>query len=127
MKPWLLRILIAILLVSGVLAFHQSRQGREPRVVTATRNKILLAGNGTEPETLDPHLATGHPEHKVITAILEGLVAPDAEHPDDNAPGAAASWEHEGNFTVWTFHLQPQGKWSDGVPVTAHDFAYAFQ
>ena len=127
MKPWLLRILIATLLVGGVLLFHQSRQGREPRVVTATRNKILLAGNGTEPETLDPHLATGHPEHKVITAILEGLVAPDAEHPDDNAPGAAASWEHEGKFTVWTFHLQPQGKWSDGVPVTAHDFAYAFR
>lgn len=127
MKPWLLRIFITALLVGGVLAFHQSRQGREPRIVAAARNKILLLGNGTEVETLDPHLANGHPEHKVITALMEGLVSPDPENPDDNAPGAAASWEHDGKFTVWTFHLQPQGKWSDGVPVTAHDFAYAYQ
>ena len=127
MKPWLLRLLIAALIVVGVLAFHQSRQGREPRIMNAARNKILLLGNGTEVETLDPHLANGHPEHKVITALMEGLVSPDAQNPDGNAPGAAAHWEHDGKFTVWTFHLQPQGRWSDGVPVTAHDFAYAYQ
>ncbi len=29
-------------------------------------------------------------------------------------------------MTEWTFHLQPNGKWSDGVPVTAHDFVFAY-
>lgn len=127
MNRWLSRLLLVALLGVSVLAFHRHRQGREPRVVKATRNKILLAGNGTEPESLDPHLANGNPEHKVISALLEGLVAPDPRRPDDPAPGAAASWKHDGKFTVWTFQLQPQGRWSDGEPVTAHDFAYAYQ
>lgn len=86
----------------------------------------MLIGNGAEIETLDPNLAGGVPEHKIITAIFEGLIAPAATNPDDEAPGAAVSWTHR-DFTVWTFKLQPQGQWSDGVPVTAHDFVYAYQ
>ena len=126
MKSLTIRLLIFALLAGGIYAFHESRQHREPRYVAAGRDKVLLLGNGTEVETLDPHLANGHPEHMVITALMEGLTAPDAKNPDDSAPGAAASWEHK-DFTVWTFHLQSKGKWSDGTPVTAHDFAYAYQ
>lgn len=32
----------------------------------------------------------------------------------------ASSWSHSANGLVWTFHLRT-GKWSDGVPLTAHD------
>jgi oligopeptide transport system substrate-binding protein len=125
-KPLVSRLLIFAVLTAGVLVFHFSRQGREQRIVSAAREKILIAGNGAEVETLDPHLATGVPEHKIISSMFEGLVAPAPNNPDDIVPGAAASWEHE-NFTTWTFHLQPQGKWSDGRPLTAHDFVYSFQ
>ena len=126
MKSWLLRFCFVALLVAGVVWFDHSRRQRPEPVIAAARAKILLAGNGAEVETLDPQLANGVPEHQVITSMFEGLVAPAADHPDDNAPGAAASWEHK-DFTVWTFHLQPKGKWSDGVPVTAHDFAFAYE
>ena len=126
MKALLTRLLILTLIAGGIYAFHESRQHREPRYVAAGKQKILLLGNGAEVETLDPHLANGHPEHFVISALMEGLVAPAAENPDDNAPGAAASWDNK-DFTVWTFHLQPQGKWSDGTPLTAQDFVYAYQ
>ena len=126
MKAWLLRLFILALLVAGVLLFDHERRQRPQPVVAAARAKILLAGNGAEVETLDAHLANGVPEHQVITSMFEGLVAPKAENPDENAPGAAANWENK-DFTVWTFHLQPKGRWSDGVPVTAHDFAFSYQ
>ena len=126
MNPWILRLSLIALLVLGLLAFDHSRRQRPPRYVAATRDKILLVGNGTEVETLDPHLAMGEPEHYVLAAINEGLVAPLPENPDGDGPGAATSWENK-DFTVWTFHLQPKGRWSDGRPVTAHDFAYAYQ
>ncbi len=112
--------------MAGLVAFHQQRQLREPRVLAAARAKILLAGNSTEIESLDPDLATGVPEHKVITAMFEGLVSPAGDDPDAEVPGAAVSWTQEA-FTKWTFKLQPHGKWSDGVPVTARDFVFAYQ
>jgi peptide/nickel transport system substrate-binding protein len=33
----------------------------------------------------------------------------------------ARSWQHEPDGTVWTFHTQPNAKWSDGKPLTAAD------
>ncbi|MBK8091791.1 MAG: peptide ABC transporter substrate-binding protein [Verrucomicrobiaceae bacterium] len=123
---WLFRVFAFLALCVGVAWFHHVRTGRPTRVDEATRQGILLLGNGSEPATLDPHLATGQPEHMIFHAIFEGLVAPGADDPDGDAPGAAAAWTHEA-FTTWTFRLQPLGKWSDGVPVTAQDFVYAYE
>ncbi len=123
---WLVRALLIIFFLGGIAWFHHARTHRPQRVEAATRDGILLVGNGTEPGTLDPHLATGQPEHHIFHAIFEGLVAPAPENPDANGPGAAVSWTHE-NFTTWTFKLQPQGKWSDGTPVTSEDFIYAYR
>jgi oligopeptide transport system substrate-binding protein len=124
---WLWRILIIAALGVGLLTFHNSRQSRELRVTKAAREGILLIGNGTELETLDPHIATGAPEHKVISALFEGLTASLPDQPDADGPGAAVSWQPTDNFKRWTFQLQPQGKWSDGEPVTAEDFVFAYE
>lgn len=123
---WIIRALILISVVSGVAWFHHVRTNRPTRVDAASRAGILLVGNGTEPGTLDPQLATGQPEHHIFHAIFEGLVAGRPENPDADGPGAAVSWTHE-NFTTWTFKLQPEGKWSEGTPVTSADFVYAYE
>jgi oligopeptide transport system substrate-binding protein len=99
---------------------------KETQVERANREGIMLVGNSAEPKALDHQLVTGVPESKVITAIFEGLVADDATQDDAYPPGAAASWEHNEDMTDWVFHLQPEGKWSDGAPVTAHDFVFAY-
>jgi ABC-type oligopeptide transport system substrate-binding subunit len=109
MPAIVLRLALLAALVAGVVLFHRKSQEREPRIVAAARDKILLIGNGTEVETLDPDLATGMPEHKVISALFEGLIAPGTDDPDEDAPGAAASWTHEA-FTRWTFKLRPNVK-----------------
>lgn len=125
--PWLIRILVALIAAAGILWFHEARTHRTRRVDEAAAQGRLLLGNGSEPETLDLHLATGQPEHHIYSSLFEGLVAPSPENPDANGPGAAASWEHSPDFVTWTFHLQPAGKWSDGRPVTAADFVYSYQ
>lgn len=125
-KSWLIRIAVLALLVWGAVEFYQSRQHRPNRVMVADREGILLVGNGTDIETLDPHLATGQPEHWVITALSEGLVAPDDSDPDKEAPGVALSWETK-DFVRWVFKLRPEARWSDGVPITAEDFVYSWK
>lgn len=124
--PWVLRITVLAVLTVVVTLFHQWRQERPLRVSEAAENGVLLLGNGTEIETLDPHMASGAPEHRIISALFEGLVAPAEDHPDKDGPGVAMSWETS-DFVSWTFHLNPKAAWSDGMPLTARDFVYAYR
>lgn len=93
----------------------------------AASQGILLMGNGSEPKGLDPHLVTGVPENHIISALVEGLIA---YHPTDDLepePGVAQSWAANDDFTVWTFKLRDNARWTNGNPVTAHDFVYSWQ
>ncbi len=99
---------------------------KETQVERANREGILLVGNSAEPKALDHQLVTGVPESKIIAALFQGLVGDDPSQDDAAPPGAAVSWEHNEDMTGWVFHLQPEGKWSDGAPVTAHDFVFAY-
>jgi oligopeptide transport system substrate-binding protein len=123
---WIKRLLLAALCLAAVLAFHHLRQQRPQRASVAAESGTLLIGNGTDIESLDPHLVTGQPEHHVITTVFEGLVAPGADDPDSDAPGIATSWSSP-DFQTWTFKLRPEAAWSDGNPITSADFLYAFQ
>ncbi|SVD46544.1 uncharacterized protein METZ01_LOCUS399398, partial [marine metagenome] len=42
-------------------------------------------------------------------------------------PGAAERWESSEDGKTWTFYIRPEARWSDGRPVTAHDFEYTFR
>ncbi|MEM7131651.1 MAG: peptide ABC transporter substrate-binding protein [Chloroflexota bacterium] len=42
-------------------------------------------------------------------------------------PGAAESWEVSEDGRTWTFHLREGQMWSDGTPLTAHDYVATFQ
>ena len=41
-------------------------------------------------------------------------------------PAVAESWTHSPEADKWRFSLRKDAVWSDGVPVTAHDFVYAY-
>lgn len=116
------KLLIALALAGAVAACNSG----PPETEKAAREGILLFGNGTEPKGLDPHIVTGVPENHIISALLEGLVA---YHPTDDlqsSPGMAERWEHNADFTRWTFYLR-DAQWSNGDPVTAQDFVYSWQ
>ena len=84
----------------------------------------LVRGNGAEIKSLDPHYIDGQWEANVVGDALVGLTT---DGPDGKPiPGAATSWETSPDGKTWTFHMR-EHVWSDGVPVTAHDFVYAWR
>jgi oligopeptide transport system substrate-binding protein len=85
---------------------------------------VLNRGNGAEPKSLDPHHSEGTWEVNVIGELIVGLTTEDAEAKP--IAGAAESWETSPDGKTWTFHLRDH-QWSDGQPVTADDFIYAWQ
>ena len=84
----------------------------------------LVKGNGSEPATLDPAKTEGTVESNIQRDLYEGLVTtgPNGEI----RPAVAESWESKDN-KVYVFHLRKDAKWSNGEPVTAGDFVYAFR
>ena len=77
------------------------------------------------PASLDPGKAEGTPEGVFIRSLFETLVTLDAN--DKLMPGVALSWEHSDDYKTWTFYLRKNAKWSNGDPVTAHDFVFAWR
>lgn len=49
-------------------------------------------------------------------------------HPLDLSPipGIAKSWEISPDKKVFTFYLDPEARWSDGKPITAHDVLFTY-
>ncbi|KMK52009.1 peptide ABC transporter substrate-binding protein [[Actinobacillus] muris] len=92
--------------------------------VLADKQEIII-NNGSEPQSFDPHKTEGVPESQIGYQLLEGLVTNDAE--GKVIPGMAISWESSPDFKQWTFKLRPDAKWSNGDPVTAHDFVFSWQ
>ncbi|VBB08986.1 Hypothetical protein LUCI_4272 [Lucifera butyrica] len=78
-----------------------------------------------EPSTLDPALSTGIPESLVELQIFEGLTRLDAK--DQPVPGVAEKWDVSPDGLKYVFHLRPNAKWSNGEPVTAQDFEFAWK
>ena len=92
--------------------------------------------SGSDPKTLDPARATGNIEGRLLYELFEGLLQmlPEGE-PDPETglqamtpqPGMAASFELSADKRQYTFHLRDDLRWSDGSPVTSHDFAWSWQ
>lgn len=63
----------------------------------------------------------------ILNAVMEGLVrrAPDGTYPQGS--GLAESWTVSQDGTHYEFKIKPTAKWSDGTPVTAQDFEYAWK
>ena len=85
----------------------------------------LQRGNGAEPETLDVHKSSGVPAANIQRDLFEGLVAEAAD--GSHMPGVAESWTLSDDGKVYTFRLRKNAKWSNGDPVTAHDFVFALR
>lgn len=112
-------------LVALALAFAGCSK-RETPVEAGIRDGILHVGNSGEPRDLDPSTAVSNTENNIFQGIFEGLVNLGA----DGAtilPGAAEKWDVSPDGRLYTFHLRPGQKWSNGDPLTSVDFLYSFR
>jgi oligopeptide transport system substrate-binding protein len=80
---------------------------------------------GTEPPSLDPGLATDTTSANILLNIMDPLVKLDENL--EPAANLAESWDVSSDGKTVTFHLGPDGRWTNGDPVTADDFEYAWK
>jgi oligopeptide transport system substrate-binding protein len=74
----------------------------------------------TDPPTFDPQLATDTTSHFVIKQLMETMYGFKADGTTE--PTGATGYEVSDDGTVYTIHLDPEAKWSDGEPVTAQHY-----
>lgn len=91
---------------------------------SALAESHLYRGNAGEPKSLDPHRATGTWENNVIGDMFLGLYTEAANA--EPILGAAESVTTSPDGLKWTFKLRAH-TWSDGKPVLASDFVFAFR
>ncbi len=111
MPSGLLRLVYAVALTIGL--------------ATSLQATTLNIHNGGDPSSLDPHKLSGDWENRIAGDIFEGLVTEDINA--EAVPGQAESWTVSDDKLVYTFKLRDGIKWTDGTPVTAGDFVFAFQ
>ena len=75
--------------------------------------------------TLDPQLNQDTSGFHIIRDLFEGLLNQDAN--GDLVPGVATDYAASDGNTTYTFTLRRDARWSNGDPVTAHDFVYAWR
>ena len=91
---------------------------REPRA-----DVVIL--NGTEPESLDPHIVTGIPEMRLTKALFDGLTKLDPRRARPT-PALAERWEISADGRAYTFHLRTNAVWSTGEPITTRDVVWSW-
>lgn len=87
--------------------------------------KVLKLNNGTEPTSLDPSIGFDAVSWDPLNNLMEGLTRLDENH--QAGPGVAEDWDISEDGKTYTFHLRENAKWSNGDPVVAEDFEFAWK
>ena len=96
-----------------------------PPILYANDEKVLKRGNGAEPDTLDPHLATGAWEGNIINDLFIGLYTKDIN--GKPIVGSSIEYSKTEDGLKYTFILRENHFWSDGIKVTANDYVSGFR
>jgi peptide/nickel transport system substrate-binding protein len=85
---------------------------------------VFRLGSNSTIDSLNPFVAFNADAYSTFEYIYPMLVQynPKLQFVAD----FARSWQHSPDGTIWTFHTQPNAKWSDGKPLTAADVAWTY-
>ena len=119
---WLVGLSLALLVAACGQSGTQS--GSASKTNSTPGLSVYNMGNAAEPASLDPHHSQGTWEDAIIGDLMMGLTTESVT--GEPLPGAAERWETSADGLTWTFHLRDH-QWSDGQPVTADDFVYAWR
>lgn len=76
-------------------------------------------------KSMDPQINTDVEGADVLRNLFEGLYNEDGN--GELVPGVALDHEASADGKTYTFNLRDDAKWSNGEPVTASDFVYAWR
>ncbi len=97
----------------------------EPAASTGTAEPgVLRVNTGAEPDNVDPQKSSFVSEIQFIMMAYQPLMTFDGDMKP--IPGAAESVEASTDGLKYTFKLRPGSTYSDGTPLTAKNFEYAW-
>ncbi|MCG1028200.1 peptide ABC transporter substrate-binding protein [Virgibacillus halodenitrificans] len=135
MRKWLV-VLMAILTVLMLAACTANEDAGEEKPkedgndAEATEEKsddgkVLYMNNGSEPTSLNPPVGFDSVSWNVLNNLMEGLTRLGED--DQPQEAIAESWDISEDQKTYTFHIRENANWSNGDPVTAEDFVYAWK
>lgn len=135
MRKWLV-VLMAILTVLMLAACTANEDAGEEKPkedgndAEATEEKsddgkVLYMNNGSEPTSLNPPVGFDSVSWNVLNNLMEGLTRLGED--DQPQEAIAESWDISEDQKTYTFHIRENANWSNGDPVTADDFVYAWK
>ncbi len=91
----------------------------------ADSSEVLRRGLAGEPSSLDPAVAADNFSFQLLQDLYEGLTIESAS--GQILPGVASSWAVDPSGTEYTFRLRNNARWSNGQPVRAQEFVFAWR
>lgn len=125
-----LTVMLSTLLVAGTVLAGcgtkaETGTGGETGKPSEAKEQVFRMNLSTEPPSLDPAQVQDQVSNTVLVALYEGLTRNDGT--GKIVPGIAEKWDISDDQLTYTFHLRKDAKWSNGDPVTAHDFEFAWK
>ncbi|MFE4523885.1 peptide ABC transporter substrate-binding protein [Cytobacillus firmus] len=90
-----------------------------------TAEKVLYLNNGQEPTSFDPPIGFDSVSWSALNNLMEGLTRLGQNHEPEAA--IAEKWNISEDGKTYTFTIREDAKWSNGDPVTAGDFEFAWK
>src|SRR5947209_616302 len=123
--------LITLFVMVGVLAAacgqtQTPTSGASSAPAVAKKTTLRLPEGAKIVNTMDPGVSSGGNGLEQIQNMFEGLVYVD-QVTGEIKPGQAEKWTISPDGITYTFNLRSGLKWSDGAPLTAKDFEYAWK
>ena len=115
----------AILATSAALVAYSVLAADVPDDATLADDQTFSYHEPDQPASFDPQLVEGVPGAHMVQQLFETLMIQDEK--GNLVPGVATGYEANGDSTEFTFTLREDARWSNGDPVTAGDFVYAWR
>lgn len=125
MRKSIFLLIIATLLVLSACTATKDTSDDSVDKENNDGKKVLMLNNSEEPTSFDPAIGFDQVSWDPLNNLMEGLTRLDDDHKP--GPAVAEGWEISDDEMIYTFKLRDDANWSNGDPVTADDFIYAWQ
>ncbi|MEH6989232.1 peptide ABC transporter substrate-binding protein [Cytobacillus firmus] len=131
MKKFLSLLLAGVLLFVMAACTANENAGKETdskddgKKEEESAEKVLYLNNGQEPTSFDPPIGFDSVSWSALNNLMEGLTRLGQNHEPEAA--IAEKWDVSEDGKTYTFHIREGAKWSNGDPVTAGDFEFAWK
>ncbi|MCH5585712.1 peptide ABC transporter substrate-binding protein [Shimazuella sp. AN120528] len=129
-KRWILLFLVVVIGVAIGYIYNHFFQENEAEQVCCKKHyikvpSVLTITESTPIPILDSSKANQQITYNILNQVQEGLMRLGSN--DVPVPGLAESYQVSPDYRTYTFTIRKNARWSDGKPVTANDFKYAWE